>query len=447
MKKKISKKWLWSLPFFALIVILIAVGYQNMRHLQSWWRLPSDVKSQMLELETERIFFWIFPPNPPPEQFAHLHPATLQKSIILGADWILSMQESSGRFQYWYDPVSNRFSDPLDDNFLRQAGTGFSLMMVYELTGDQRYLESAQQNLAHLQKFLKLLSPDKAYFLYNRKAKLGGISLPMLTMLKIRELTGNQEYDTLLQKLANMILFLQEKYQTGQYKSTYIYRGDYEYEKKKGWESKIYPGEAMLALAGMYQTFQDPRYKDSIDQALGFYAGNAEFESSHAFLPWTISAFTSLYLQTQESRYADYVIKLADLLIRQQNIDPDDQVYGSFHGVPSINTSSYLEGLADAFLLTQKIGDAKREKLYADRLKMGYRWILLLQSTEVDGQDIANPQQALGGFQSSLHKSQQRIDNTQHSIVALTKGLRYFYDISPAVQSNPSRHTPQPDPQ
>ena len=42
-----------------------------------------------------------------------------------------------------------------------------------------------------------------------------------------------------------MILFLQKKYNTGQYKSTYVYRGDYEYEKNSGWESRIYPGEAL----------------------------------------------------------------------------------------------------------------------------------------------------------------------------------------------------------
>ncbi|MBF0287707.1 MAG: hypothetical protein HQM14_07795 [SAR324 cluster bacterium] len=437
MKKRISKKWSGGLICLVLTVLIIVISYQKIPQLESWRQLPSDVKWLMLELETERLFFRIFPPDPHPEQYAHLHPEVLKKAVVLGADWILSMQEPSGRFQYWYDPVSNRFSEAHDDNFLRQAGTGFSLMMVYELTGDPRYLNSSKQNLQHLQKFLKNLPPDKAYYLYNQKAKLGGISLPMLTMLKLREFTGSQEYDILLKKLANMILTLQEQYQTGQYKSTYVYRGDYEYEKKKGWESKIYPGEAMLALAGMYQAFQDPRYKNSIDQALGFYAKNAEFENSQAFLPWTISAFTSLYLQTREAHYAKYVIKLTNLMLREQNLDHKDKVYGSFHGVPAINTSAYLEGLADAFLLAQTAGNTHHQQLYADRLKMGYRWILLLQHTK-DSPQLPNPQQAIGGFQGSLHQARQRIDNTQHSIVALTKGLRYLYNTPPAVSPAPS---------
>ena len=134
----------------------------------------------------------------------------------------------------------------------------------------------------------------------------------MLTMLKIRHLTGTTEYDELLKQLANMVLFLQEKYQTGQYKSTYVYRGDYEYEKNKGWESKIYPGEALFALTQMYQAFGDARYKRSMDWALEFYSDKKQWKS-FAFLSWTISAFVSLYGQTGESKYADYVFLLSDI--------------------------------------------------------------------------------------------------------------------------------------
>jgi hypothetical protein len=207
----------------------------------------------------------------------------------LGAEWILSMQEPSGRFQYWYDPVLGQFSSKTDDNFLRQAGTSFSLMLVYKMTADLRYFAAARQSVSYLLQFKKQLGVDKAYFLFHEKAKLGGISLPMLTMLEMRQLTGTREFDETLVQLANMILFLQEKYQTGQYKSTYVYRGNYAYEKETGWESKIYPGEALYALAKMYLAFGDAQYKHSMDWALEFYS--RERWISQAFLPWTISAF------------------------------------------------------------------------------------------------------------------------------------------------------------
>ena len=65
----------------------------------------------------------------------------------LGADWIIAMQEHHGRFRYWYDPVSDKFSSKNDDNFLRQAGTSFSLALVYEMTGEPRYLEAAKKSV------------------------------------------------------------------------------------------------------------------------------------------------------------------------------------------------------------------------------------------------------------------------------------------------------------
>ena len=344
-----------------LLVLLVTgtgASCQYSKEGNYWKNLSGTEKRQAINLELERVWEDIFLPAPQPERYAHVTAETLEHSMRLGADWIIAMQEHHGRFQYWYDPVSDKFSSKTDDNFLRQAGTSFSLALVYEMTGEFRYLEAARRSVQYLLTFIEPLDVDKAYFLFRKKAKLGGISLPMLTMLKIRQLTGTTEFDAILTKLTNMILFLQEKYNTGQYKSTYVYRGDYEYEKKAGWESKIYPGEALYALAGMYQAFRDPRYKESMDWALEFYY--REKWKAHAFLPWTISAFASLYEQTGERKYADYVFFLSDQLLTKQNLDSDDEAYGSFHSVPSANTGGYMEGLGDALHVARLTGDEVR---------------------------------------------------------------------------------------
>ena len=421
-----------------LILLITGLGtgyYLTRQHPKEWnyWKnLSGSEKRRAISLEIKRFWKDIFPPAPQPERYAHVTAETLEHSMRIGADWIVAMQENHGRFQYWYDPVSDKFSSKDDDNFLRQAGTSFSLALVYEMTGEPRYLAAARKSVQYLLAFTEPLDTDKAYFLFRQKAKLGGISLPMLTMLKIRQLTGTTEFDAILAKLANMILFLQEKYNTGQYKSTYVYFGDYEHEKNSGWESKIYPGEALYALSGMYQAFGDVRYKQSMDWALAFYYG--EKWKSHAFLPWTISAFASLYEQTGEQQYADYVFFLSDQLLTQQNLEADDEAYGSFHSVPSANTASYMEGLGDAIHVARLIEDGKRLKLYQERAKMGYRWLFMLQYGEADAAALKRPDMTQGGFRKTLTESQLRIDNTQHAISSFAKGLRFIYEISPAVQ-------------
>lgn len=425
-----------GIVLLVLLVTGIGTGYyltnQYPTEWNYWKNLSGFEKRRAVSLEIKRWWHGIFSPAPQPERYAHVTAETLEHSIRLGADWIIAMQEHHGRFQYWYDPVSDKFSKKTDDNFLRQAGTSFSLALVYEMTGEPRYLEAARRSVQYLLAFTESLDTDKAYFLFRQKAKLGGISLPMLTMLKIRQLTGTTEYDAILTKLANMILFLQKKYNTGQYKSTYVYRGDYEYEKNSGWESRIYPGEALYALAGMYQAFGDIRYKQSMDWALEFYYG--EKWKSHAFIPWTISAFASLYEQTGEGEYADYVFFLSNQLLTQQNLGADDEVYGSFHSVPSANTASYMEGLGDAIYVARLIEDEERLQLYRERAKMGYRWLLLLQYGEADAIALKRPDMAQGGFRKTLTNSQLRIDNTQHAISSFAKGLRFIYEVPPAVQ-------------
>ena len=403
-----------------------------------WTNLSSFERGRDINSEFKQVWEDIFLTTPQPERYAHVTAEALEHSMRIGADWIIAMQEPHGRFQYWYDPVSDKFSRKNDDNFLRQAGTSFSLALVYEMTGEPRYLEAAEKSVQYLLTFIEPLDADKAYFLFRKKAKLGGISLPMLTMLKIRQLTGTTEYDAILPKLANMILFLQEKYNTGQYKSTYVYRGDYEYEKSSGWESKIYPGEALYALAGMYQAFEDPRYKKSMDWALAFYY--REKWKSHAFIPWTISAFASLYEQTREQKYADYVFFLSDQLLTKQNLDSDDEAYGSFHRKPSANTGGYMEGLGDAIHVARLAGDEARLRVYQERAKMGYRWLFMLQYGESDAAALKRPDMAQGGFRKTLTESQLRIDNTQHAISSFAKGLRSVYKIPPAVQLEPLNH-------
>ncbi len=427
--------------FLALLIIGTGIGYfltqQYSKEWKYWKELSSSEKRLVarlaVELEVERVWHRVFRPTPRPEQYAHVTASTLEHAMCLGADWILRMQEPSGRFQYWYDPVKNQFSKKWNDNFLRQAGTSFSLMLVYEMSGDSRYLDAARKNLDYLLGFKEQLDSDKAYFLFNGKAKLGGVALPMLTMLKVRQLTGSTEYDELLIQLANMILFLQGKYQTGQYKSTYVYRGDYEHEKNSGWESRIYPGEALFALANMFRAFGDVGYKGSMDWAMDFYYRKKW--KSHAFLPWTISAFTSLYEQTGDSKYADYVFFLSDHLLTQQNLDGDDEVYGSFHGFPSANTGSYMEGLGDALHLAQLVADERRLQRYREHAKMGYRWLFLLQYTAFDTANLYAPEMALGGIRKTPFDSQLRIDNTQHAISAFAKGLRAIFGRQPLVQA------------
>ena len=352
----------------------------------------------------------------------------LEKSLVDGADWLLRMQEDTGRFQYWYDPKKEVFSKKTDDNFLRQAGTAFSMSLAYEYTGNKSYLDAVKKSINYLIQFKKTLNEDKAYFFFNKKAKLGGIALPMLSMLKLKSLLETKEYDIILKQSAKMIMYLQELYNTGQFKSTYVYRGDYNHEKTKGWESRIYPGEALYALAMMYKAFGDHAYKQSFDWAMDFYWKNSSEWNSAAFLPWTITASSFMYELTSELKYFQYAIFLADTLLTIQKTDIKDPEIGGFHQKASANTGSYMEGIADAIKILRLGNDQYRLERYILNSKLAYRWLIQLQMKNQDVKGLKYPDRALGGIRYSFDDWQLRIDNTQHTISAIKKGLDHIYN-------------------
>ena len=423
MKKKIK---IFLSVVVALLVVSVPVTYKILvkknKYVREWHELPKEEKRLGVCLSFERIANNIVKPNVSQEIPESITVEKIEESVIIGADWILSVQEPSGRFRYWYNPEKKKFSAEHDDNFLRQAGTGYSLMLVYEVTGNKNYLEAAKRNLHYLLKYKQEVDSTKACFLYKRKAKLGGIALPMLTMLKIKSLDHDPEYDEVLKKLADMMIHLQDLYGTGQFKSTYVYQDNYEYEKNSGWESKIYPGEALLALVFMYKEFGDEKYKESIDCAFKYYESHG-WGRKASFIPWASSAFCELYTITGDEKYSDFVFKMCDFTLRRQNLNSKRQVYGSFDPLPTVFTSTSFEGIGDALMVCKLLGDEKKYEQYKSRSIIAYKWLMGLQYT---GEDSL----AYGGFKKCLYDQEIRIDNTQHSISALSKGLKYIFYLN-----------------
>ncbi len=412
----------------SLITIVITTGFffhQKNSQFHYWWNLPIENRLLSIKLEIERPFNYYLFDDISPNSYQHLTIDSLKSAIHSGAKWIVNMQEETGRFNYWYNPVDEVYSRKSEDNFLRQAGTNYSLLTAFEVLGDSSLLSSSKLNLDYLNQFLVNDSPDSAYYLYRRKAKLGGIALPMLAMLKLRNIFGDSIYDSTLKSLANMIIHLQQVYGTGQYKSTYLYNGSFSYEKDTGWESQIYPGEAMLALTEMYEAFKDPKYLESLNKALHYYSRDGNWKH-FSFMPWTTIAMSKIAILTEDVTFADFAFQMTDRLLYWQNLNEKNEAFGSLFGVPTVFTSTWMEGVGAALELAKHVGDKGKEKFYYQQLMISFNWLLRLQYTENDLHNLGLENAALGGFRRSLVEPEIRIDNTQHAISSLIKALQYL---------------------
>lgn len=387
-----------------------------------------------------------------PELEKEFTPEKLKSVSRAGGNWILEMQETrpgsnQGRFLYQYNPEEG---DPpkgfASDNFLRQAGTVYSLIMLYETVGDAKYLEGAELGAKYLLTRHELV-PDKpgmSWFIFEKDVKLGGNALPLLGLVKLKSIRSTDQYDKVIRETADHMVA--EQQEDGEYRSFAVYRGkscddtdalvaDPKVREKCEWDSNIYPGEAMLALARAWAAFGDPKYKASIDRAIGFYGSSKDRWANPAFIPWTTTAMVEMWELTGEEHYSELAFRMTDRIINNvQNLKPTLDFFGAFHKKPSVNTGTYLEGVLDAYRLSVHLGDRERQQLYRLSAYAGYGFLVTLQY-DAKMASAYSPHERLlvGGFKSAPNDPAVRIDNTQHSVSALVKGAQYLATTPPRL--------------
>ena len=175
----------------------------------------------------------------------------------------------------------------------------------------------------------------------------------------------------------------------------------------------------------MYEAFKEPRYLQSLEKALTYYSNDGNWRH-FSFMPWATIAMSRIAIITGNEKFADFAYLMTDRILYWQNIDPDKQVVGSLFGVPTVFTSTWMEGVGAALELAVRFKHEKRAQAYRKQLLLSFNWLLQLQYSIDDLEKLGFSTPALGGFRRSLIEPEIRIDNTQHAISALIRGINYY---------------------
>jgi hypothetical protein len=344
----------------------------------------------------------------------------LRASVISGADFLVRMQNTDGSFKYIYYPESDEYS--IANNILRHTGVVYSLLLVYEYSGEEKFLWAAEHGIDFLMMHVEYMDDDKAYIYFNDKAKLGGAALAVIALAKHEELEATGEYNETIKHLVNFILHMQQD--SGKYTSFYIYNGEY----KSPSDSQIYPGEALLALIRAYGLFEEEGYLNSMEKAFKHYSQKFKEDPSTAFTSWTTTALVELHLIRPERKYVDFVFLMQDWLTSGQYTEEvDDPRYlgGYGPGVPTVSAGSKTEGVADAYLLAERVKDGERATMYRESMMSAVNFLTRLQYTEELTAIHPEPGVAMGAFFHHFGEYSARVDYTQHCISAMIKALTY----------------------
>lgn len=366
-----------------------------------------------------------------PAQKKELSKESLTQMARAGGDWILRMQhdsgENRGRFLYEFDPAKGQPSrDFQTDNFLRQAGTAYSLILVYEATHREEYLKGAERAVEYLLSRLVQdpAAPDRSYFEFQGQVKLGGAALPLLSLMKLKQIQKTDRYDEAMVRITRFLVSMQQA--DGELRSIHLYAGSPDHPKIH-WDSAIYPGEAMLALTRRYALTRDEQLLQVLDKAFEFYRTRKDRYLRQAFIPWTTTAMVELYDLTGQERFAEWAIEMTDFLLQTQILDPAAAAFGSFRPSPSANTGTYLEGILDAYRLVASKNDVERRARYRSSAFAGFRFLKGLQYDAATAERYPQVKPLLvGGFRGGPDDTAVRIDHTQHAVSAIVKGAAYL---------------------
>jgi UDP-N-acetylmuramyl pentapeptide synthase len=404
---------------------------------------------------------------PVPQPF---HPHRLKAAMLHSYGWLVRHMRKDGKFLYYYDGASGSAVDfrhpqnPGYYNILRHCGGTITLLRAYEATRSDTYLRHAEASIAFLLPHLREHRVDGAYAcypFYNRKSKLGGAGVALVSLILHHLMTGRTTHQTSIEGLVRHILSRIDK--SGEMIGYFIhpqFNGgspitDADDATKRELFSFYYPGEALLGLALYYRHMPSDdddlkrRVLSGAKKAMNFLIYERPKRYKELFLPlpadaWLMQAVEEwIKVDTmQNPAYADFVFRDADAMLahmyRRDNSPYFDYVGGFFYayGDHVLPDGSRCEGLVAAYKVAEQLGRDEKMKRYRNAMCDAAHNLLYTYNSPESTYAHKAPEQSIGAFRFKLTRQWMRVDSVQHTAC-------FYARLLPIIAAeNPGRGKP-----
>jgi hypothetical protein len=361
--------------------------------------------------------------------------ARLEAAVLAGASYLIRALRDDGIYRYHYNPLRDR--DLRDKyNWPRHAGTSYSLALVGRIMERPDLVQAAGRALTRFEEQLAN-GPDGSRCLFaGGKCYLGSSALGLLALSEYRLASGDERFDDAARAVAEFLLSMQRE--DGFFFHDWYPKDGIDRELMKLYASQ----QAVLALAIHARAVGNEPAKAAAKRGMDYLAGPYwdHFLGSYFFGQehWTCLAAEELYQAFPEPSYAELCIGIGT---HYNNIThlPGDTPFSEDVGGMSIThlftphlggTATGAEAMVSALRLAEATGSDTgpiREQLVAT-----YGFLVRNQVTAHDGFWMPRPDIAVGGFFETQTKPRIRIDNVQHAISAMVRGLDLLPRATPA---------------
>jgi hypothetical protein len=337
--------------------------------------------------------------------------------------WMTRHVHDDGRMTYLYWP--SRGEEPLHlNNMIRQFMASLALVRLGRYRSDAAIDALALRNLRYNFARFYREHDGLGLFTFEGKSKLGAAALAALAIDEAPFRAELAPYE------GPLIALTKHKQQPDGSIKTF-------YGTNRNDNQNFYPGETLLLWGSLLERQPDAELTQRFMRAFRYYRAWHRDNTNPAFIPWHTQAYFKLWRQTRDRELAEFIFEMNDFLAGYQEWDdaryPDTR--GRFYdderrgfGPPhASSTGVYLEGLIDAYQLAVELDDERRAARYRTTIVRGLRSLMQLQyQDDVDAFYIAQRERVLGGLRTTVYDNTIRVDNIQHSLMALLKILPTF---------------------
>lgn len=268
------------------------------------------------------------------------------------------------------------------------------------------------------------------YFIDKEKEKryvVGTSALSIFTLLRLHEITGQDKYLESAKLAGDWLITMQR--QDGVVKPYTRYsNGKWVFGQK---ESLLYNGQCLSAFSKLYNTTKIQKYYNAAEKIAEHFAQKYE-EAGRQYVvgeyrtknpisnSWIVMSLMDFFKVNHDDHYKDIVFELSSQVISHQMED------GRIDGAYSTSGNGWIsEVMTDTyrFCLEQERSDCEKyKKTVVDIIK----WIIQRTYSKENSSFLKNPERALGGVYWNEGNKYVRTDSVCHALNGYTRIVNFL---------------------